>query len=112
MLKLIDYQVGFLQRFMNALNINRPTLMGNSMGGAIALKFAIQFPARINKLVLVSSFGLGREIDFFKRFLAIFAAIAYLSRPSLQDAKTMLGSCVYDAQSFPSEWIELSYEFF
>jgi pimeloyl-ACP methyl ester carboxylesterase len=95
----LDYQVGFLQHFMDALNINRPTLMGNSMGGAIALKFAIQFPEQVNKLVLVSSFGLGREIDFFKRFLAIFPAIAYLSRPSRQGAKTMLSSCVYDAKS-------------
>ncbi|MEO0015140.1 MAG: hypothetical protein RLZZ535_3529 [Cyanobacteriota bacterium] len=108
----LDYQVGFLRRFMDALNITRPTLMGNSMGGAIALKFAIQFPERVNKLILVSSFALGREIDFFKRFLAIFPAIAYLSKPSRQGAKAVLNSCVYDAKSLPSEWIELSYEFF
>lgn len=85
----LDYQVGFLRRFMDALNIIRPTLMGNSMEGTIALKFALQFPERVNKLILVSSFALGREIDFFKRFLAIFLAIAYLSRPSRQGARVI-----------------------
>jgi 4,5:9,10-diseco-3-hydroxy-5,9,17-trioxoandrosta-1(10),2-diene-4-oate hydrolase len=82
------------------------------MGGVIALKFALQFPERVNKLVLISSFALGREIDLFKKFLAIFPAIAYLSKPSRQGAKAVLSSCVYDAKSLPSEWIELSYEFF
>jgi pimeloyl-ACP methyl ester carboxylesterase len=108
----LDYQVGFLQCFMDALNITSPTLIGNSMGGAIALKFAIQFPERVNKLVLISSLGLGREINILARLLSTFPAIAYLSRPSRQGAKAVLTSCVYDAQSLPSEWIELSYEFF
>lgn len=108
----LDYQLGFLQRFMDALDINCATLIGNSMGGSIALKFAIQYPQRVNKLVLVSSFGLGREIDFFKRLLAVFPFLVNLSRPSRQGAKAMLSSCVYNPQSFPAEWIELSYEYF
>lgn len=108
----LDYQVGFLQRFMDAFDINRATLIGNSMGGSIALKFAIELPQRVNKLVLVSSFGLGREIDFFKRFLATFPFFVNLSRPSHLGAKAMLSSCVYNDQSFPAEWVELSYQYF
>jgi 4,5:9,10-diseco-3-hydroxy-5,9,17-trioxoandrosta-1(10),2-diene-4-oate hydrolase len=108
----LDYQLGFLQCFMDALDINRATLIGNSMGGSIALKFAIQFPQRVNKLILVSSFGLGREIDFFKRILATFPFFVNLSRPSRQGAKAMLSSCVYNPQSLPAEWVELSYQYF
>jgi pimeloyl-ACP methyl ester carboxylesterase len=72
---------------MDALDLDRATLIGNSMGGAIALKFALQCPQRVNKLVLVSSFGLGREIDLFKRILAVFPLLVNLSRPSRQGAK-------------------------
>jgi pimeloyl-ACP methyl ester carboxylesterase len=108
----LDYQLGFLQSFMDALNINRATLIGNSMGGSIALKFAIQCPQRVDKLVLVSSFGLGRETDFFKRILAVFPFFVNLSRPSRKGAKAMLSSCVYNQQSFPVEWVEISYQYF
>lgn len=108
----LDYQLGFLQRFIDALNIDCPTLIGNSMGGSIALKFAIEFPERVNKLVLVSSFGLGREIDFFKRILGTFPAIANLSKPSRKGAKAVLSSCLYDPRFLPPEWIEFSYQSF
>ena len=107
----LDYQVNFLQRLMDALCIDRATLIGNSMGGSIALKFAIRFAERVNKLVLISSFGLGREIDLFKRILAIFPFLVNFSSPSRLGAKAALSSCVYDAK-FPPEWIELSYQYF
>lgn len=55
----LDYQTEFLQKFMNELDIDRATLIGNSMGGSIALKLALKSPERVDKLVLVSSFGLG-----------------------------------------------------
>ncbi len=108
----LDYQAKFLQDFMDALNISRATLIGNSMGGAVALKFALEFPEKIDKLVLVSSLGLGREINFFERLLATFPAIANLAQPSRKGAELVLSSCVYDAKSVPEEWIELSYQFF
>jgi 2-hydroxy-6-oxonona-2,4-dienedioate hydrolase len=58
----IDYSIaGFvevLQRFLLALGIERAALMGNSMGGWIAASFALQFPAMVDKLVLVDAAGL------------------------------------------------------
>jgi pimeloyl-ACP methyl ester carboxylesterase len=41
--------------------------VGHSLGGGIALQFAYQFPERTNRLVLVSSGGLGREVHFLLR---------------------------------------------
>lgn len=108
----LDYQAGFLQRFMDHFDLDRAILIGNSMGGGIALKFATKFPLRVNKLVLVSSFGLGREIDLSKRLLAMFPFLVDLSKASRQGAKAVMSSCVYDAKSVPLEWIDLSYEYF
>jgi len=42
---------------MDALGIEKTSLVGNSFGGAIALRIATQHPDRINKLVLMGSMG-------------------------------------------------------
>jgi pimeloyl-ACP methyl ester carboxylesterase len=47
---------------MNALDIERAHLVGNSFGGAIALRLATQHPERVGKLVLMGSMGVPFEI--------------------------------------------------
>jgi pimeloyl-ACP methyl ester carboxylesterase len=51
----------------NALGHERVTVVGHSLGGGIAMQFAYQFPERTERLVLVSSGGLGREVHFLLR---------------------------------------------
>ena len=46
-----------------ALGHDRATVVGHSLGGGIAMQFAYQFPERSERLVLVSSGGLGREVQ-------------------------------------------------
>src|SRR3954453_12468225 len=38
------------------------TIVGHSLGGGVAMQLAYQFPDRCERLVLVSSGGLGREV--------------------------------------------------
>ena len=65
----MDYSVSsladFLARFLDALggDWQRVSLVGHSLGGAIALAFASRYPERVERLVLVDSAGLGPEID-------------------------------------------------
>jgi pimeloyl-ACP methyl ester carboxylesterase len=108
----LEYQLQFLKKFLATFNIERAILIGNSLGGGIALKFALDSPERVEKLVLISSFGLGREISVFHRLLAVFPVFANLTQPSRQGAKIMLGANVYNFRSIPNEWIELSYQWF
>ena len=64
-----DYNVralaGFLARFLDALGPEwqRVSIVGHSLGGAVALAFAGSYPQRVERLVLVDSVGLGPEID-------------------------------------------------
>jgi pyruvate dehydrogenase E2 component (dihydrolipoamide acetyltransferase) len=55
----------FLANFLDALGPEwqRVSLIGHSLGGAIALAFAQHHPERVDKLILVDSAGLGVEID-------------------------------------------------
>jgi len=49
------------------LNVPRATVIGHSLGGGIAMQFAYQFPERIERMVLVSAGGLGRDVNLALR---------------------------------------------
>jgi pimeloyl-ACP methyl ester carboxylesterase len=57
-----EYYLEFLGRLMEALGLEKASLVGISMGGAISLGFALRSPQRVEKLVLVDSHGLGGEV--------------------------------------------------
>jgi pimeloyl-ACP methyl ester carboxylesterase len=57
-----EFYVGFLGHLLNALGLEKASLVGTSMGGAISLGFSLRSPERVEKLVLVDSHGLGKEV--------------------------------------------------
>ncbi len=52
-----------LRDLLDRLGIDRVTLVGHSLGGGIAMQFCYLFPERVDRLVLVSSGGLGRAVS-------------------------------------------------
>jgi len=54
-----------------ALGIDSATVVGQSFGGGVAMQFAYQYPARCERLVLVSSGGLGPEVGALLRTLSV-----------------------------------------
>lgn len=62
-----DYSLGAhaatLRDLLDRLGIERVTLVGHSLGGGIAMQFYYLFPERVERLVLVASGGLGREVN-------------------------------------------------
>ena len=62
-----DYSLGAhaatLRDLLDQLGIDRVTLVGHSLGGGIAMQFCYLFPERVERLVLVSSGGLGRSVS-------------------------------------------------
>jgi pimeloyl-ACP methyl ester carboxylesterase len=70
-----DYSLGAhasgVRDLLTALGIERVTVVGHSLGGGIAMQFAYQFPERCERLVLVSSGGLGREVHMLLRAAAL-----------------------------------------
>lgn len=61
-----DYSLGAhacaLRDLLLALGHHRATIVGHSLGGGVALQTAYQFPERTDRLVLISSGGLGAEV--------------------------------------------------
>jgi pimeloyl-ACP methyl ester carboxylesterase len=66
-----DYSLGAhasgVRDVLTALGHDRVTVIGHSLGGGIAMQFAYQFPERCERMVLVSSGGLGREVHVLLR---------------------------------------------
>jgi pimeloyl-ACP methyl ester carboxylesterase len=65
----------FVDNFSDNLGLENFHLIGHSLGGGIALNYALEFPRKIRKLVLVSSLCLGREIALWVRLLSIPALL-------------------------------------
>jgi pimeloyl-ACP methyl ester carboxylesterase len=80
-----DYSLGALaagiRDLLIALGHERATLIGHSLGGGVALQFAYQFPHRCERLVLVGSGGLGKEVALHIRALS-FPGAEFLLRPA------------------------------
>ena len=70
-----DYSLGAyasgLRDLLAALGHDRATVVGHTLGGGIAMQMAYQFPERVERLVLVSSGGLGREVNLLLRAAAL-----------------------------------------
>jgi pimeloyl-ACP methyl ester carboxylesterase len=62
-----DYSLGAhasgIRDLLVGLNIEGASVVGHSLGGGIAMQFAYQFPERCQRLVLVSSGGLGGDVS-------------------------------------------------
>jgi len=61
--------VAFVEDFSNSLSLKRFHLIGHSLGGSIALYYTLKYPHKIDRLVLVSSLCLGKEIALWARIL-------------------------------------------
>lgn len=51
-----DQMVKFLHGFMDAMGVAQASLVGNSMGGGLAIAMALSHPDRVNRLVLIGGF--------------------------------------------------------
>jgi pimeloyl-ACP methyl ester carboxylesterase len=62
-----DYSLGAhagtLRDLLDRLGVERATLVGHSLGGGISMEVCYLFPERVERLVLVGSGGLGREVS-------------------------------------------------
>jgi pimeloyl-ACP methyl ester carboxylesterase len=59
-----------LRDLLLRLGFERATIVGQSLGGGVAMYFAYQFPQQCERLVLVGSGGFGREVNDIMRVLA------------------------------------------
>jgi pimeloyl-ACP methyl ester carboxylesterase len=94
-----DYSLGAyasgIRDLMVALGHERASFVGHSLGGGVAMQLAYQFPERCERLVLVSSGGLGREVHLVLRAAALPGSeyvLPMLVAPALLQAGAAVGT--------------------
>src|SRR6185436_20417996 len=101
----VSAHANVLRDLMAALGHARATVVGHSLGGGIVMQLAYQFPERCDRLVLVSSGGLGREVSGLLRGLSVpgvehvFPLVCF---PALRDAARRVAGWIGDRFVRPS----------
>jgi pimeloyl-ACP methyl ester carboxylesterase len=69
-----DYSLGafavWLRDFLDELGIARATIVGHSLGGGVAMQFIYQHPDYCERVILISSGGLGPDVGWILRLLS------------------------------------------
>jgi pimeloyl-ACP methyl ester carboxylesterase len=97
--------------FLEAVEVERAVLIGNSFGGIVALRLALKRPGQVAGLVLVDSAGLGIEITPAALLVlvpwAADAALALAMHPVGAAQRAWLRPSLYfaDGQRAPLEWL-------
>ena len=88
-----DYSLGAhaasIRDLLAVIGVERATVVGHSLGGGVAMQFFYQFPQRVERLVLVSSGGLGHEVSPLLRSMALpgmHAALSLAAHPRVLNA--------------------------
>jgi 4,5:9,10-diseco-3-hydroxy-5,9,17-trioxoandrosta-1(10),2-diene-4-oate hydrolase len=63
----IAQYIRFIEDFTKEIDLEQFYIMGHSVGGSLALHYALEYPHRIKKLIALNSFGLGKEIALWLR---------------------------------------------
>ncbi|MGA9285057.1 MAG: alpha/beta fold hydrolase [Solirubrobacteraceae bacterium] len=93
-----DYSLGahasLVRDILQELGHDRATFVGHSLGGGVAMQMAYQFPERCERLILVDSGGLGREVSLLLRAATLPGSeyvLPILTNGRLLDAGRIVG---------------------
>jgi pimeloyl-ACP methyl ester carboxylesterase len=105
-----DFMAQFTRDFMKALDISKASLIGTSAGGGVALTVALNFSELVDRLILVGSAGLGKEINFLLRITTLPGLGRLFSSPSKSGVAMLCKQAVYDSNLITDEIVEEFYQ--
>lgn len=71
----VDEYVDFVLRFVDVLGLGKFFLLGHSFGGQVALQFSVNYPDRIEGLILCAAAAIRRKPDLKKRIIQIVSGM-------------------------------------
>lgn len=104
----LDFFVNALTGLLDALDIQRCVLVGNSLGGAIAIKLALDAPRRVSRLVLMAPGGLMEKEQYYLQMEGIQKMGAAFANGELNDAdgmRRLLGLQLFDPSLISDETV-------
>ncbi len=106
----LDVQVEALAAFCEALDLSRVALIGNSMGGAVAIRFAARHPALVSRLVLMAPGGREtRETYMGMRCIRTMMGAIYKEGVTLEGMRRTFRLQLYDPEQVSDAIIQARY---
>ncbi len=102
----------FINDFTDALNIGKASIAGQSLGGGIAIQYSLQFPEKVDRLVLVDSAGLGKEVIWTLKAMSLPGIGELFSYPSRLYVELFFKLAVHDRALITADVIDLYYGYF
>lgn len=101
-----DINAAAIKGLMDVLKIERAHLIGNSMGGINALTFALAYPDRLNKLIIMGGGGVGPSLFSPLPLEGIKLLLGTYANPSMESLKRMLDVFVFDPSKLTEDLIK------
>ncbi len=104
----LDFFSGYLAEFIDRLELQDTILVGNSLGGAIALGYTLAHPGNVSRLILMASGGLEEKPVYFQTE-GIQAMVKYpMGSPEFtRDVlRELLGLLVHDRSQVTEELVD------
>jgi 2,6-dioxo-6-phenylhexa-3-enoate hydrolase len=95
-----------VRTLMDTLNIRKAHVIGNSMGGLSALTFALEFPDRLDRMILMGSAGLGQSLFQPTPQEGIKLLMKLYKQPTLENLQAMLQVFVHDPSVLTEELVQ------
>jgi pimeloyl-ACP methyl ester carboxylesterase len=106
----LDYYIDFLEHFIDALQLNHLSLVGQCFGGATALGLAIKSPERIEKLIIADPPFLGKTMSLEMISRLPFFLVKLFSRSSRRTVRLGFKVSVYDSGFVTNQMVEEAYQ--
>ena len=106
------FMVQFIDNALTALNLDKVTLIGLSMGGGLSILYNLSFPHKVDKLVLVDSGGLGKEIIFSLRLMSLPFLGELITKPSRNMVYLFFKPAVLNPSQLKGQFTDIYYELF
>jgi len=99
----------FLTDFLDAIGLKKTNVVGSSMGGQVAAEFAIGYPNKVEKLVLISPAGIPPKS--FKGTKELRSYVRMFDAKSLEDIRKAVTQVDSDSSAITDEYVKSVYQY-
>jgi 4,5:9,10-diseco-3-hydroxy-5,9,17-trioxoandrosta-1(10),2-diene-4-oate hydrolase len=100
------HSAGYLAAFLDELGIDRIHLLGNSLGGGTAARFALEHPKRVGRLVLMGPGGLNLNVLSADPTEGVQRLMDFSANPSRESMRAFISTMVVDQSLVTDELVD------
>ena len=108
----LPFATKFITSFINAMGIQRTNMIGHSLGGLACLSVTLDFPDKVDKLILVDSDGFSKETPLIYRLATLPLLGEIMLKPTVKAAiRAGMKKRFYNPELITEEWVDLSFKY-